>query len=703
MHFYNYDCNGNRLTRVENGVSYAQGWNQENRLQTVTVNGATTTFTYDGDGKLVKKTTPDGMTYYVNALYELYIPQESGGTQAMAMTEPAVSAPAALAEPIAPVDAVALSPTLPEKAPSSEANAIAVTLPRIYMLPEPTYTAGSSNTVEWQTTTLPPPGIDPPVEPMAYSPLSTIEFQVRRASDAVCTSGVVDSPWLSGKSYTFTGLSHNTRYYYCARARRAGVTSAWSSSVYSTQDAVAPTAQMGALSSVQSQLQFTVSWSGSDSGSGVKNYDVQVQINGGAWQTWKSATTATSATYSGAYGNTYAFRVRARDQVDNQGVWSAVVTTTMISIVKYYYFGSQRVAMRGCAGTNGSCRPNSATSTLSYLHADHLGSASLSTNATGGKVSEMRYYPYGEMRSGAMATDRQYTGQRREIGLGLYDYNARYYDPLLGRFLSADSIVPGAASGSGGGAATLGYDSNTRLTPLTVNLGEFAAQINAENREVLQFGAFFQWDSKTRQEHNVPMGPANPQALNRYAYCLNNPLRYIDPSGHWNLEVGLSASEADAIIKLGELLDNVEITDAVLFGGGLGLLKNVLEFAGKWPTKEQNAAEIAAAIETIRTVNPSLALFLSGLGTAEAGLFFGSLAVVAGADLAWTAVDISKLAGALDKIDAGTYGATLSLKGCLIYKITATNQNGSKAFRTAVIGPWGSLVVPYIGTQALLQ
>lgn len=26
--------------------------------------------------------------------------------------------------------------------------------------------------------------------------------------------------------------------------------------------------------------------------------------------------------------------------------------------------------------------------------------------------------------------------------------------------------------------------------------------------------------------------PANPQSLNRYSYCLNNPLRYTDPSGH---------------------------------------------------------------------------------------------------------------------------------------------------------------------------
>ena len=144
--------------------------------------------------------------------------------------------------------------------------------------------------------------------------------------------------------------------------------------------------------------------------------------------------------------------------------------------------------------------------------------------------------------SGTTPTSSQYTGQRNDTAIGLYFYNARYYDPALGRFIQADNIVPGAASGSGGGATTLGYDSKTRLTPLTVNLGEFATQVNAENREVLQFGAFFQWSSKTRQEHNVPMGPANPQALNRYAYCLNNPLRYVDPTGHsaWAIAVRMN-------------------------------------------------------------------------------------------------------------------------------------------------------------------
>ena len=51
---------------------------------------------------------------------------------------------------------------------------------------------------------------------------------------------------------------------------------------------------------------------------------------------------------------------------------------------------------------------SSAPRVLTYLHGDHLGSVSLTTNASGQKVSEQRYKPYGEVRwsSGAgMPTD----------------------------------------------------------------------------------------------------------------------------------------------------------------------------------------------------------------------------------------------------------------------------------------------------------
>jgi RHS repeat-associated protein len=100
-----------------------------------------------------------------------------------------------------------------------------------------------------------------------------------------------------------------------------------------------------------------------------------------------------------------------------------------------------------------------------------LGSRSLTTDDTGDIVSEVRYLPYGEERwtSGASPTDFTFTGQRNEAGFGLMDYNARYYNPRLGRFVSPDTVVPEPESSGG---------------------------------------------------------------FNRYAYVMNNPVRYTDPSGH---------------------------------------------------------------------------------------------------------------------------------------------------------------------------
>lgn len=71
------------------------------------------------------------------------------------------------------------------------------------------------------------------------------------------------------------------------------------------------------------------------------------------------------------------------------------ITTTFVGahyevtgsqITKYYFAGAQRVAMR-------------TRSTLHYLLGDHLGSASLVTDANGQVISEMRYKAWGEVRS----------------------------------------------------------------------------------------------------------------------------------------------------------------------------------------------------------------------------------------------------------------------------------------------------------------
>jgi len=127
--------------------------------------------------------------------------------------------------------------------------------------------------------------------------------------------------------------------------------------------------------------------------------------------------------------------------------------------VKYIFAGNLRVAQ-----VKGSTR--------SFFHKDHLGSSTIMTDASGYVIESTEYMPFGSVRShsGANTSDYKYTDQELDAENGLYNYNARLYDPFIGRFISPDTIV---------------------------------------------------------------QAPYNPQSLNRYSYCLNNPLVYVDPSGHF--------------------------------------------------------------------------------------------------------------------------------------------------------------------------
>jgi len=85
---------------------------------------------------------------------------------------------------------------------------------------------------------------------------------------------------------------------------------------------------------------------------------------------------------------------------------------------------------------------------LYYMHGNHLGSMTLLTDEAGEVVEEARYYPFGDYRLPPTAgiTDIGFTGHRQDnLGwenTGLIYMGARYYDPLLRRFVSADTIVP---------------------------------------------------------------------------------------------------------------------------------------------------------------------------------------------------------------------------------------------------------------------
>lgn len=87
----------------------------------------------------------------------------------------------------------------------------------------------------------------------------------------------------------------------------------------------------------------------------------------------------------------------------------------------------------------------------SFLLTDTLGSVVTTISNTAGSATVLGtqlYGPYGNKRSsaGSMGTAKGYTGHYNDDVTGLDYYNARYYDPLIGRFLSAD-VVQGNLSG----------------------------------------------------------------------------------------------------------------------------------------------------------------------------------------------------------------------------------------------------------------
>lgn len=78
-------------------------------------------------------------------------------------------------------------------------------------------------------------------------------------------------------------------------------------------DTTAPVAGLVALPATTGDAGFTVAWRGADDRSGLAWFDVQVSVDGGAWKAWLTHVKVTSATYLGAQGHGYAFRVRAAD------------------------------------------------------------------------------------------------------------------------------------------------------------------------------------------------------------------------------------------------------------------------------------------------------------------------------------------------------------------------------------------------------
>ncbi len=113
--------------------------------------------------------------------------------------------------------------------------------------------------------------------------------------------------------------------------------------------------------------------------------------------------------------------------------------------------------------------------------------------------------------------------------------------------------------------------------------------------------------------------PGNPQALNRYAYVLNNPLRYTDPMGHW--------TEAELAAILGENWRALYFGKGAVFEGKENLLQFLLSEKTTSPVVLGILPWIMYPAALLHNSSVDLsgydALGLRLTGTAGAGVFGG--------------------------------------------------------------------------------
>jgi RHS repeat-associated protein len=140
---------------------------------------------------------------------------------------------------------------------------------------------------------------------------------------------------------------------------------------------------------------------------------------------------------------------------DGEGHRAEQVVTAGGSTTKTYYLldGAEELTV-GASSTLTKYYPSSGGGlpgainvggSIYYLAADGLGSVSGALDGNGNATASQLFGPYGGVRysMGSLPTARGFTGQYGDAATGLDYYNARYYDPALGQFASADSDLDG--------------------------------------------------------------------------------------------------------------------------------------------------------------------------------------------------------------------------------------------------------------------
>jgi RHS repeat-associated protein len=119
----------------------------------------------------------------------------------------------------------------------------------------------------------------------------------------------------------------------------------------------------------------------------------------------------------------------------------------------YGYLGTETLADLGTGGPENNyvyanglriARVNNAQGsnpTIVYYHTDALGSTRLVTSTTKSILFSDSYQPFGQDNSASGSETYKFTGKPYSAATGLYYDYARWYDPSIGRFISADRVA----------------------------------------------------------------------------------------------------------------------------------------------------------------------------------------------------------------------------------------------------------------------
>ncbi len=148
-------------------------------------------------------------------------------------------------------------------------------------------------------------------------------------------------------------------------------------------------------------------------------------------------------TYPDASENTFGYDPYGRrtEKVDSAGtkkyIWAG---RKVIS----EYDGSDNLTDKYAYGTRRRVvsRKVESSGNVYFYHQDELGSVVKITNSSGTVVNSYDYDDYGNMisQTEGITNDYTYTGKERDKDSGLYYFGARYYNPIIGRWLTKDPL-----------------------------------------------------------------------------------------------------------------------------------------------------------------------------------------------------------------------------------------------------------------------